>query len=71
MFTFFIGRFNIFVLYFITDKNGIKLMYCWLTIFIGMFFFCLMNEQAITKMFTDWSKIIEEKIKAKPGKRDE
>ncbi|WP_336686108.1 hypothetical protein [Chryseobacterium bernardetii] len=68
MFTFLLGVLTIFVLYFITDKNGIKLMYCWLTIFIGMFFFCLMNEQAITKMFTDWSKIIEEKDKSKTRK---
>lgn len=68
MFTFLLGVLTIFVLYFITDKNGIKLMYCWLTIFTGMFFFCLMNEQAITKMFTDWSKIIEEKDKSKTRK---
>lgn len=63
MFTFLFGILTIFVLYFITDKNGIKLMYCWLTVFAGMFFFCLMNEKTITKMFTDWSKIIEEKDK--------
>ncbi|RXM51505.1 MULTISPECIES: hypothetical protein [unclassified Chryseobacterium] len=65
MFTFLFGILTIFVLYFITDKNGVKLMYCWLTIFAGMFFFCLMNEKTITKMFTDWSKIIEAKDKRK------
>lgn len=63
MFTFLLGILTIFVLYFITDRNGIKLAYCWLTVFAGMFFFCLMNEKTITKMFTDWSKIIEEKDK--------
>lgn len=65
MFTFLVGVLTIFVLYFITDKNGIKLLYCWLTIFAGMFFFCLMNEKTITKMFKDWSKIIEEKDKSR------
>lgn len=65
MFTFLLGVLTIFVLYFITDKNGIKLLYCWLTIFAGMFFFCLMNEKTITKMFTDWSQIIGEKDKSR------
>lgn len=65
MFTFLFGVLTIFVLYFITDKNGIKLMYCWLTVLAGMFFFCLMNEKTITKMFTDWSKLIEEKDKGR------
>lgn len=63
IFTLFLGIFTIFVLYFITDKNGIKLAYCWLTVFAGMFFFSLINENTITKMFADWSKLIEEKDK--------
>ncbi|MCS4301462.1 hypothetical protein [Chryseobacterium sp. BIGb0232] len=65
MFTFLLGILTIFVLYFITDKNGIKLMYCWLTVFAGMFFFSLINENNITKMFADWSKLIEEKDKSR------
>ncbi|REC63518.1 hypothetical protein DRF65_05325 [Chryseobacterium pennae] len=65
MFTFLLGILTIFVLYFITDKNGIKLAYCWLTVFAGMFFFSLINENTITKMFADWSKLIEEKDKSR------
>lgn len=61
LFTFIIGTIAIFILFFITDKNGMKLAYCWLTVLAGMFFFSLMNANTITKMFTDWSKIIKEK----------
>ncbi|CAI8751135.1 hypothetical protein [Chryseobacterium sp. IT-36CA2] len=61
LFTFIIGALTIFILFFITDKNGVKLAYCWLTVFAGMFFFSLINANTITKMFTDWSKIIKEK----------
>lgn len=61
LFTFVLGTLTIFVLYFITDKNGIKLAYCWLTVMVGMFIFSLINANTITKMFTDWSKIIKEK----------
>ncbi len=63
IFTLFLGTLTIFILYFITDKNGIKLAYCWLTILAGMFFFSLINENTITKMFADWSRLIEEKDK--------
>lgn len=65
MFTFLFGLLTVFVLYFITDKNGIKLMYCWLTVFAGMFFFSLINEKTITKMFSDWSQIIEKKDRSR------
>jgi hypothetical protein len=61
LFTFILGAITIFVLFFITDKNGVKLAYCWLTVFTGMFIFSLINANTITKMFTDWSKIIKEK----------
>ncbi|MCJ7932855.1 MAG: hypothetical protein MUW56_04295 [Chryseobacterium sp.] len=61
LFTFLLGILTIFILYFITDKNGVKLAYCWLTVLIGMFFFSMMNANTLTKMFTDWSKIIKEK----------
>ncbi|PWN70532.1 hypothetical protein C1631_011230 [Chryseobacterium phosphatilyticum] len=61
MFTFFVGVLTIFILYFITDKNAVKLIYCWFTVLIGMFFFSLTNTNTITKMFADWSKIIKEK----------
>ncbi|ASE62309.1 hypothetical protein EGY07_03885 [Chryseobacterium indologenes] len=63
LFTFILGVVTIFVLFLVTDKNIIKLMYCWLTIFTGMFFFSLINANTITKMFSDWSKIIKEKEK--------
>jgi hypothetical protein len=61
LFTFILGAITIFVLFFITDKNGIKLAYCWLTVFTGMFIFSLINANTITKMFTDWSKIIKDR----------
>ncbi|WP_126651844.1 hypothetical protein [Chryseobacterium aureum] len=61
LFTFIVGVLTIFILFFITDKNGVKLAYCWLTVLVGMFFFSLINANTITKMFTDWSKIIKEK----------
>lgn len=60
LFTFILGAITIFVLFFITDKNGVKLAYCWLTVFTGMFIFSLINANTITKMFTDWSKIIKD-----------
>ncbi|QBJ86259.1 hypothetical protein DDI74_08335 [Chryseobacterium gleum] len=63
LFTFIFGAITIFVLFFITDKNGVKLAYCWLMVFIGMFFFSLINANTITKMFSDWSKIIKERQK--------
>lgn len=61
IFTFVLGLLTVFVLFFITDKDIMKLTYCWLTVFTGMFFFSLMNANTITKMFKDWSKIIKEK----------
>lgn len=59
LFTFFFGVFTILILVFITDRNGVKLAYCWLSIFTGMFFFCLFNTNSISKMFMDWSKILK------------
>lgn len=61
LFTFIIGTLTIFILFFITDKNGVKLAYCWLTILTGMLVFSLINANTITKMFSDWSKIIKER----------
>ena len=61
LFTFIVGTLTVFILFFITDKNGVKLAYCWLTVLAGMFFFSLINANTITKMFTDWSKMIKEK----------
>ncbi|TZF99619.1 hypothetical protein FW781_06735 (plasmid) [Chryseobacterium panacisoli] len=61
LFTFVIGALTIFILFFITDKNGVKLAYCWLAVFAGMFMFSLINANTITKMFTDWSQIIKDK----------
>ena len=59
LFTFFFGVFTILILIFITDRNGVQLAYCWLSIFTGMFFFCLFNTNSISKMFMDWSKILK------------
>jgi hypothetical protein len=59
MFTFLFGATTMLILFFITDRNGVKLAYCWLAIFIGMFFFSIINANTISKMFTDWSKIIK------------
>lgn len=59
LFTFFFGSFAILILFLITDKNGLKLAYCWLSIFSGMFFFCIFNTNTINKMFMDWAKIIK------------
>lgn len=59
MFTFLFGAIAMLILFFITDRNGVKLAYCWLAIFIGMFFFSIVNTNTISKMFTDWSKIIK------------
>lgn len=59
LFTFFFGVFTILILIFITDRNGVKLAYCWLSIFTGMFFFSLFNTNSISKMFMDWSKILK------------
>ncbi|MDQ0067416.1 hypothetical protein [Chryseobacterium lathyri] len=64
MFTFVLGSLAMLILFFITDKNGVKLAYCWLTVLAGMFFFSMINANTITKMFTDWSKIIKEKDNA-------
>ncbi|MFN1215384.1 hypothetical protein ACKW6Q_00230 [Chryseobacterium kwangjuense] len=61
MFTLLLGSVTILILFFITDRNGIKLAYCWMAILAGMFFFSLINANTITKMFSDWSKIIQEK----------
>lgn len=57
--TFLFGTIAMLILFFVTDKNGIKLAYCWLSIVAGMFIFSSMNANTITKMFTDWSKIIK------------
>lgn len=65
MFTFVLGSFSMLVLFFITDKNGIKLAYCWMAILTGMFTFSIVNTNTITKMFTDWSKIIKEKDRSR------
>ncbi|MET3537096.1 hypothetical protein [Chryseobacterium limigenitum] len=59
MFTFLFGAIAMLILFFITDRNGVKLAYCWLAIFVGMFFFSIVNANTISKMFTDWSKIIK------------
>lgn len=63
LFTFVVGVVTILILFFITDKNGVKLAYCWLTVFAGMFIFSLINANTLTKMFTDWSEIIKERQK--------
>lgn len=59
LFTFLFGVFTILILFLITDRDGVKLAYCWLAVFVGMLFFSLINTNTITKMFTDWSKIIK------------
>jgi hypothetical protein len=63
LFTFVVGAVTVLILFFITDKNGVKLAYCWLTVFAGMFIFSLINANTLTKMFTDWSEIIKERQK--------
>ena len=65
LFTFILGILTLFVLFFITDKNGVKLAYCWLAVLVGMFFFSLINTNTITKFFMDWSKVAEEKSKGR------
>lgn len=60
LFTFLFGIFVILILFFTSDRSsGVKLVYCWFAVFIGMFFFSLINTNTITKMFTDWSKILK------------
>ncbi|WP_374464893.1 hypothetical protein [Chryseobacterium sp.] len=59
LFTFFFGTVTMLILFFITDKNGVKLAWCWSSIFLGMFCFSIINTNTISKMFTDWSKIIK------------
>ncbi len=59
LFTFFFGAVSMLILFFITDKNGVKLAWCWSSILIGMFCFSVINTNTISKMFTDWSKIIK------------
>ncbi|MBB6331337.1 hypothetical protein HNP24_002287 [Chryseobacterium sediminis] len=59
LFTFFFGTVTMLILFFITDKNGVKLAWCWSAILIGMFCFSIINTNTISKMFTDWSKIIK------------
>ena len=59
LFTFLFGTVTILILFFVADKNGIKLTYCWLAIFTGMLFFSILNTNTITKMFTDRSKILK------------
>ncbi len=61
LFTFVLGAIAIFVLFLTTDRNGIKLAWCWLVIFLGMFTFALINTSTLNKMFTDWGKTIKAK----------
>ncbi|KPE53137.1 hypothetical protein [Chryseobacterium indologenes] len=61
IFTFILGAIAIFVLFLTTDRNGVKLAYCWLAIFIGMLTFSIVNTSTLNKMFTDWGKIIKAK----------
>ena len=58
VFTFVLGSPIMLVLLFITDRNGVKLAYCWLTFFVGMEIFAFINNNQITKFFTDWSKML-------------
>ncbi|MDR6459569.1 ABC-type Fe3+-siderophore transport system permease subunit [Chryseobacterium vietnamense] len=59
LFTFFFGAVTMLILFFITDKSGVKLAWCWSAILLGMFCFSIINTNTISKMFTDWSKIIK------------
>lgn len=59
LFTFFFGAFAMLILFFITDRNVIKLAYCWLAIFFGMGFFSFLNANSLTKMFSELSKMID------------
>ncbi|MDR6487401.1 ABC-type Fe3+-siderophore transport system permease subunit [Chryseobacterium vietnamense] len=59
LFTFFFGTVTMLILFFITDKSGVKLAWCWSAILLGMFCFSIINTNTISKMFTDWSKIIK------------
>ena len=59
LFTFLFGIFTVSILFLITDRDGVKLVYCWLAVFVGMLFFSLMNTNTITKMISDRSKIIK------------
>ncbi len=59
LFSFFFGTVAVLILYFITDKNGVKLAYCWMAIITGMFLFSIINTRSINKMFTDWSHMIK------------
>ena len=57
--TTFFGSFSSLILYFISEQNGVKMAYCLLIIFLGMFTFCIFNTHSINKFILEWSKAIE------------
>ena len=59
--TTFFGTFSMLILFFVSDQNGIKMAYCLITIFLGMFIFCILNTGSILKLIKDWSEVIEKK----------
>lgn len=39
-----------------SDVSGVKLVYCWITIFTGMTFFCFSNYQTIRNWANLWTR---------------
>ena len=63
LFTFITGTITILLLFFISDISGVKLVYIWLSIFLGYFCFSVMHNNALKKLYIDYSKtIIKNKI---------
>ncbi len=42
------------------DVSGVKILYSWITIFIGMFLFVLFNLETIKKLFYERAKMSEQ-----------
>jgi hypothetical protein len=61
IFTFLIGIIAIIILFFIKDISGVKLAYVWLAIFTGYLFFSLIYNNALKKLFDDYSKTLTKK----------
>ncbi len=61
IFTFLIGIIAIIILFFFKDISGVKLAYVWLAIFTGYLFFSLIYNNALKKLFDDYSKTLTKK----------
>jgi hypothetical protein len=62
-FTFFIGILAIMILFFVATVSGVKLAYIWSSIFIGYLCFSLLYNNALKKLFKDYSLTIKKNRK--------